>query len=157
MHRIYRQCRGVLIWLGDGTEQSDLGMDVVRRMLSAPDKKREAGDSRLLYDLPVADRARHGFFNPHSREIEAMACLVARPWFSPAWVVQELALPPTATLVCGTKSVAWDDFALFITSCSPSPKKFSTNEHPGESHVGLSICPSREEAWPIRTVRNFFA
>ena len=146
MHRIYRQCRGVLIWLGDGTEQSDLGMDVMKAMRSALDKKRKAGDSRLLYDLPAADRARYGFFNPRSREIKAMTCLVARPWFSRAWVVQELALPPTAMLVCGTKSIAWDDFALVITSWSPSLKKFSTNENPGENHVRLSICPSREEA-----------
>ncbi|KAL2193330.1 heterokaryon incompatibility protein-domain-containing protein [Corynascus similis CBS 632.67] len=146
MNRIYRQCRGVLIWLGNSTPESDLGMEVARKMHAGLVRKQEAGDKRLLYDMSRSERAAYGLFPEGSREIRAMTSLVDRPWFSRTWIVQELALPPTATLVCGSQAVPWDHFALAVTSCSPSFKKFSTNEHPGENHVRLSICPSRDEA-----------
>lgn len=147
MHRIYSQCKGVLIWLGDGDRTSDLGMDVVRSMCTGLAKKQSAGDQRLLYDLNAKDRARYGgLFADRSPEVTAMTSLLDRPWFSRAWVVQELSLPPRATLLCGIKAVSWEEFSLAVTSCSPSLKKFSTNENPGENHVRLSMCPSREEA-----------
>ncbi|KAG7286788.1 hypothetical protein NEMBOFW57_009104 [Staphylotrichum longicolle] len=146
MNRVYHQCRGVLIWLGDGTPESDLGMQVAKQMHAGLLRKQEAGDKRLLYDMSRSERAAYGLFPDGSREIRAITSLVDRPWFSRTWVVQELALPPTATLVCGSQTVPWDHFALAVTSCSPSFKKFSTNEHPGENHVRLSICPSRDEA-----------
>lgn len=147
MHRIYRQCKGVLIWLGDGDRKSDLGMDVVRSMCTGLAKKRSAGDKRLLYDLNNKYHAQYGgLFADRSQEVAAMTSLLDRPWLSRAWVVQELSLPPQATLLCGTKTVSWEEFSLAVTSCSPLLKKFSTNENPGENHVRLSMCPSREEA-----------
>lgn len=146
MHRVYRECQGVLIWLGDGSEQSDLGMSVVEAVCAGLRKKKQAGDDRLVYDLHRSDRTRYGLFAEGSKELAAMTALLDRPWFGRAWVVQELALPPAATLLCGTKSIQWDDFALAINSCSPSMKKFTTNENPGENHVRLSMCPSRVEA-----------
>jgi hypothetical protein len=45
--------------------------------------------------------------------------LLDRPWFRRAWVVQELALAKSATLVCGSQNIDWaelDQTLAFITS-----------------------------------------
>jgi len=146
MRQIFKQCRKVLIWLGDGTPSSDLAMDTILAIHLALEKKEAAGDRRLLHDLSNADRHRYGLTQERSPEMEALIALYQRPWFHRVWVVQELALPPSAMLLCGTKSLAWNTFTIVITSYSPSLKKFSTMENLGENHVRLSICPSWVEA-----------
>lgn len=146
MRNIYQKGQRVHIWLGDATKESDLAMDTIVAMHAALGKKDAAGDKRHLHDLHKSDRKRYGFFDEQSKEMKALLALYERPWFHRVWVVQELALSPTALLACGTKSVSWNDFVHVITSNSPSLKKFSTNENLGENHVRLSICPSWVEA-----------
>jgi hypothetical protein len=146
MRQVYMKCQRVVIWLGEGTGSSNLAMATIVDVHLAFEKKEAAGDQRHVHDLTDAERARYGLVHEQSPGIDALVDLYQRPWFHRVWVIQELALPPSAMLVCGNMSIAWTTFNLVITKYSPSLKKFSTMENLGENHVRLSICPSWLEA-----------
>ncbi|KAI7617988.1 hypothetical protein KC319_g19202, partial [Hortaea werneckii] len=45
----------------------------------------------------------------------ALSSLMRRPWFSRRWIIQEIALGKSPELICGEKSVPWQDFADVIS------------------------------------------
>lgn len=45
----------------------------------------------------------------------ALSTLMRRPWFSRRWIIQEIALGKSPELICGEKSVPWQDFADVIS------------------------------------------
>jgi hypothetical protein len=86
MHHIFHGASNVCIWLGDQADDSHAAMDFITQILD---------------------------FSAHSKNITnkiktrtlALSRLLARPWFSRRWVVQEMALAKRATVHCGTKSM----------------------------------------------------
>jgi hypothetical protein len=54
-----------------------------------------------------------GFQNPQWKALDA---LLARPWFTRVWVLQEVILSKDAVLICGQRSICWEDFSL-ATDC----------------------------------------
>ena len=92
MHDIFHRASNVCIWLGDQADDSNAAMDFIAQILD---------------------------FSTHSRSITnrvkartvALSKLLARPWFSRRWVVQEIALARKATVHCGTESIPWTEFA----------------------------------------------
>ncbi|UKZ66123.1 uncharacterized protein TrAtP1_007304 [Trichoderma atroviride] len=48
-------------------------------------------------------------------EISAFLRLIARPWFTRCWVLQEVCLAKEAILVCGTQAIDWDLFYIGFT------------------------------------------
>lgn len=92
MHHIFHGASNVCIWLGDQADDSHAAMDFITQILD---------------------------FSAHSKNITnkiktrtlALSRLLARPWFSRRWVVQEMALAKKATVHCGTKSMPWSEFA----------------------------------------------
>jgi hypothetical protein len=89
MHQIFQGARNVCIWLGPRADESDIAMDYISEVLD---------------------------FSAHSlrkvkKQTLALSRLLARPWFSRRWVVQEMALARTATVHCGKKHILWTDFA----------------------------------------------
>jgi hypothetical protein len=92
MDQIFLGASNVCIWLGDPTSDSSAAMEFISQILD---------------------------FSVHSKSISkkvisrslALSKLLARPWFSRRWVVQEMALARKATVHCGTKSILWSHFA----------------------------------------------
>jgi hypothetical protein len=122
MDRIYRNTEEALVWLGPAADGSNAVFDVFNKLgafaeqfdlLGYYTKKRhhELQDIELRVDPDdpktiqyhtfcdsVIPDFTHAFF----------ACLMAfyrRPWFTRAWVIQEFALPPKVTFVCGHKTI----------------------------------------------------
>ncbi|KAM0453621.1 hypothetical protein ACHAPV_008955 [Trichoderma viride] len=68
-------------------------------------------------DDPVADAADEevDVSDASDEEISAFLRLIARPWFTRCWVLQEVCLAKDAILVCGTQAIDWDLFYIGFT------------------------------------------
>lgn len=68
-------------------------------------------------DDPVADAADEEIdvSDASDEEISAFLRLIARPWFTRCWVLQEVCLAKDAILVCGTQAIDWDLFYIGFT------------------------------------------
>ena len=94
MDEIYHRASNVRVWLGEADEDSKIAMDFLNTDLLSLWKFDK------LYDDPRLDR-----------NWSALVALMQRPWFTRRWVIQEIGLAVTATLQCGSDTVAWRDFA----------------------------------------------
>ncbi|KAF2704190.1 HET-domain-containing protein, partial [Pleomassaria siparia CBS 279.74] len=94
MDKIYGMADNVCIWLGDADEDSNLAMSFIPKVLELWD-----------FDTLIENKEM-------SKNWAALITLMKRPWFSRRWVVQEIALSPSAgTIYCGKKHASWQDFA----------------------------------------------
>ena len=93
MAEVYSRATSVCVWLGEASEDSNLALNFISRIVNLDD-----------FDRLVADRRT-------PQEWAALSSLMRRTWFSRRWVVQEIALAARATLYCGDAYVDWADFA----------------------------------------------
>ena len=113
MAQIYRNAVGVMVWLGEKDSTSDLGLDLIAKIL----------DSN--YRWSSGWWADYGFM--------ALSRLLDRPWFSRRWVLQEAAASNNTTIFCGDRQVhmgAFSDAVNLVRSKltrTPSPD-LSTEE-----------------------------
>jgi hypothetical protein len=92
MREVYEGASRVVVWLGPQQADSDQGMDSVR----------EASDPRNQTWKHLGPEA--GL---------AVEMILTRPYLSRAWVQQEIIVPSAQPLImCGGKTILWDDFAL---------------------------------------------
>ncbi|CAN9182088.1 unnamed protein product [Alternaria alternata] len=91
MGDIYRTAERVIVWLGTGSQDSDVLMEFLGTL---PLNAEVHSASQLVpRDLQVRYR-------------EPMEKLLDRPWFRRIWVIQEVAKAQRAIVVCGWKSVS---------------------------------------------------
>ena len=93
MAEVYSLATSVCVWLGEASDDSNLALNFITRIVNLDD-----------FDRLVADRRT-------PEEWAALSSLMRRTWFSRRWVVQEIALAARATLYCGGAFVDWSDFA----------------------------------------------
>lgn len=91
MPLIYRQAQTVCVWLGEQSESSAIGVDVLNYFATHPRPTRDA-PWRILPPKLVHD----GLLDVLSRE-----------WFQRIWVVQEVALGRRIKMICGSSSFSW--------------------------------------------------
>jgi hypothetical protein len=113
MDLIYKLSQKVLIWLGDANASTEKAFAVIklfdksvwrRRGLSVP--RTESDDEHFFASfLP----ARESNVN-----MNAVFRLLSRPWFSRAWVIQEVSLGPDAQIVCGDFSCEWETLSSML-------------------------------------------
>ena len=96
MTKIYKRAKSVFVWLGREGEESNIGMDFIKRI---PEQEHQG-----MLSVRGSD--------PH--QWSAFVALMRRAWFTRRWVVQEIALAEEAYLVCGDSSVNWEDFTLAV-------------------------------------------
>ena len=90
---IYKTASRVLIWLGQETEHSFLGM----RVLGQLSQGTALGATETWHDLPPSV-VRPG-----------LADILERPYFRRFWVVQEAAVAKEVTMICGTHEISWSN------------------------------------------------
>lgn len=98
MGRIYQKCFQVCLWLGEAADDSDYAMDL---LIYYQQSRKHLVDERIV-EVFSNDSSRQ-----FTRFLRAIECLICRPWFTRLWVVQEIALAPASTILCGTKFVKW--------------------------------------------------
>ncbi|KAH8585863.1 heterokaryon incompatibility protein-domain-containing protein, partial [Bisporella sp. PMI_857] len=96
MGRIYQNAEQVVIWLGQGTKETDLIMDSMKPLHELFVKKE--GSWREL--------ARFWVKSFPAGCYEGMKFLLSRRWFRRIWILQEVANARVATVLCGNKSIS---------------------------------------------------
>ncbi|TKA67505.1 hypothetical protein B0A55_08428 [Friedmanniomyces simplex] len=91
MLEVYSAATSVFAWLGPETENTAVGMQVLRHMLEA-----EPGAGQTPWELLPADLLKAG-----------VADITYRDYFKRMWVVQEAAVAAEVVLVCGSHSISW--------------------------------------------------
>jgi hypothetical protein len=107
MSKIYSSAKEVLIWLGEGDEQSNLVMAYLRKTA------RKFLDRGGVIMEPRDE--------PGSQDIWIEVCtdpalamtdiIWGRPWFTRRWVIQEVAFARMATVHCGSESMDWAELS----------------------------------------------
>ncbi|KAG4263847.1 hypothetical protein FPRO03_09123 [Fusarium proliferatum] len=89
MSRIYSQAAGVVVYLGESADDSDLAIEFMME----------------CYD-PSPDNSSLSF--PRSDTLmDALRNFFLRPWFTRVWVIQEVFLSSEKTVYCGEKEIPW--------------------------------------------------
>lgn len=81
MRTIYEKASRVIVWLGEASEDSGLGMNVVREIATPDDDEFKQRAMKVLGD---------------EQEFRAVDALWDRPWWTRLWVVQEYTLAKTS-------------------------------------------------------------
>lgn len=108
MGYIYSSSQQTLVWLGPATEDSDMAMDfipVLRKILESNEDAMRITDE-MLYEMASTDRNSPQWF--------ALSNLLSRAWFQRVWVVQEVALSPIVHVMCGNRSLLWEEISSMI-------------------------------------------
>jgi hypothetical protein len=110
MRQIYEGSSGVLVWLGEGTEDSGPATSLIKKL---NDAATIAGSTiPHINVLSSQDHMKYGLPPPWTREIRdyrALLSLLETEWFYRAWVVQEVTVAKKATLFWGAFSAELND------------------------------------------------
>ncbi|KAH0531213.1 hypothetical protein TsFJ059_000073 [Trichoderma semiorbis] len=96
MADIYRQAKKLTIWLGKADEYTDQARIFIEAF--ARSCRASGADHQAVVD-ELKQRA----------QLSALASFFNRTWFTRVWVVQEVVLSQTATMICGSSVFNWDD------------------------------------------------
>ena len=123
MGDIYKEAERVVIWLREGTRESDLLMDSIKQLQE--NNINVEGDWRCSAQLWMHPQAGLGDINinQNNKWREGMELMLRRPWFRRIWILQEIANARVATVHCGKKSVSARTFAQVpsIIGLQPEP------------------------------------
>ena len=100
MTRIYETAKKVFVWLGDSGDGSNEAFDLLSRFGDWNDEEKF---SKTVMDSFVSGSQKQGW--------AGFGLLLARPYWTRAWVFQELIVTSQATIGCGDRSRCWDIFA----------------------------------------------
>jgi hypothetical protein len=99
MMDIFGSATLVVIWLGEGNEDSERAMDFMNRH---SDSIRAAEDP---YELMESVLSQGGQF--HDEWVSLFQGIMARPWWGRVWIVQEVVAAKSLIVLCGMSSVDW--------------------------------------------------
>ncbi|KAM0132205.1 hypothetical protein ACHAPC_002985 [Botrytis cinerea] len=132
----YKKAEKVVVWLGRGTEETDLVMDAMKRLQKA---------SLSWHSAEWKDKA-SGWVDENNEHLsnmcEQMRLLLDRPWFRRIWILQEVAnARRTMTVHCGSISIPATIFSQFPALIALNPTVHCQSV--------LDIMPgiSRNESW----------
>ncbi|KAM7185851.1 Heterokaryon incompatibility protein (HET) domain containing protein [Naviculisporaceae sp. PSN 640] len=109
MGDVYGKAKRVLIWLGEGDEESASTFSYISEYAQSAIPGRE-----LVYIEQLALRLRiMGYYERHQL-MNAVIKTTTRPWFTRMWPLQELALGTEIVVHCGDNSLSWNSFARGI-------------------------------------------
>jgi hypothetical protein len=140
MQHVFRHARPVIVWLGEATADSDLALTFARqfhdRFLS---HTRQGFENEELQDYPnfqeIEAKLKCFMKSEYISSWVALHSLFSRPWWSRAWIIQEVLMAKQLQLLCGKKSIAWQIISVAIFTTVPISFKtvqiinFSTNPH----------------------------
>jgi hypothetical protein len=125
MHRIFRDARAVVVWLGPEKEEDH------RAIRAMTDTRRDASQNGRVIPPP----------NFGIEDWDALCAFLRKPYWYRLWVVQELAVNHNHTLfLCGTRSLTREMVKMAVRCC----QKLLRENSP-------AIITSNQDAWKIST------
>jgi len=115
MGKIYRHSDKTVVWLGEGTRQTDMGMDFMHTLVDEKaaivrNNEKKGGSRTVPANLNDAEKW------------TALAAVFDRTWWRRVWTLQEFIIAPRLDFYCGTKRISRTRLknALYsIWNCSP--------------------------------------
>ena len=104
MSHIYKHAREVMIWLGEGTSQSDAGMQLAQEILLVAAIRPDF----IERGLTIKNLEQVGLPSWDDERWNMLGSIFRRSWFERIWVVQEVVMALNATVVCGSYSMTWE-------------------------------------------------
>jgi hypothetical protein len=103
MSKIYSSANEVLIWLGEGDEQSNSVMTYFKKIA-----REFLGREGVIME-PRDEPEIQGIWMDVQTDpaLDMVGIILDRPWFTRRWVIQELAFARMATVHCGSESMDW--------------------------------------------------
>lgn len=117
MDLVYKRAARVLIWLGVAYSQSNLAFELIKKIAAVMDVDRkshsEGNNGGGIYHKYIMqqDLVERGLPHHNDPAWLALDALFWRQWFLRVWVVQEVCVPETAIVVCGTDTINFDVFS----------------------------------------------
>ncbi|POS70143.1 hypothetical protein DHEL01_v211464 [Diaporthe helianthi] len=116
MSRIYENASRVVVWLGNGSEDSDLAMC----QLAYLGRQVTLTKDNWLMSPPGAEEphwCESACSVPYSEGTwSAIARLLERSWFSRIWIIQEIQLAAIGAIIqCGREQMLWSCFRSAVT------------------------------------------
>ncbi|OTB18784.1 hypothetical protein K445DRAFT_364069 [Daldinia sp. EC12] len=122
IRKVYKYTNRLIIWLGDGDDESDQAMDILHNVSNRLGIK---GFADITSELNLAGLS---LTVDSSGSISAwpwikVARLVSRPWFTRMWVVPEvfLAADNESIVCCGFSQISWWKFSILHKGLTNSP------------------------------------
>jgi hypothetical protein len=111
MRRIYQQASRVVVWLGETSETSSAGFQLLEEIFSAANSESssDVGKPIKSEDLKV-----HGLPERSSPKWRALSAIFWREWFTRIWIIQETSVTRSVIVVCGTDQCSWSDMSTAV-------------------------------------------
>lgn len=106
MGDVYSSADHVRVWLGPSGENSSLAMSFTETIYSILPEI-ETDPERTMYYVQK--------YPEGGPEWVALANLLNRQWFTRTWVIQEVVMSASATVICGDDTLPWNILARAIT------------------------------------------
>ncbi|WKT52850.1 Heterokaryon incompatibility [Fusarium oxysporum f. sp. vasinfectum] len=121
MQKIYGQAQNVLVWLGEPTDGSILGMRLLQnRMASVGWHQWKVDQTYGKPTLPFFKSVKSSIaMMNRSRLIQEQLNgevreLLDRPWWRRTWIIPEVVLAKHIQIICGDEVVTWDTMASLL-------------------------------------------
>ncbi|KAL1602456.1 hypothetical protein SLS60_005872 [Paraconiothyrium brasiliense] len=130
MRDIYRRAERVLVWLGPSADDSGLAYRTLRRLSKYwPEMvERWSVDPMSVVKLGPYRKTLQRLCGPEGvaqnddietderfqllpQEFAALRAVLERPWWTRVWVIQEVCVATTVTMICGHDTLSWDDLS----------------------------------------------
>jgi hypothetical protein len=95
MSRIYSQAAGVVVYLGESADNSDLAIEFIMECY-------DPSPNTTSLSFPKSDTL-----------MDALRNFFLRPWFTRVWVIQEVFLSTEKIIYCGNKDLSWSAMENF--------------------------------------------
>jgi hypothetical protein len=114
MRTIYESAQTVVAWIGEENNDSDRAIETLMQVRMQALKPQTWPDG-----LKAIHQSWAGRLIPASEDSswDAISHLFQREWFRRVWIIQELVSATSATLICGSWSVNWDDIFEALKIC----------------------------------------
>ncbi|RWA08173.1 hypothetical protein EKO27_g6931 [Xylaria grammica] len=99
MGSLYSKAERVIVWMGDNRDEDYQALESLVK-LQGPSEELSA------WDASIYDEVCSGINN-----------FLKRPWFTRAWIIQELVLGHKVSIMCGKSEIGWDEFIRGISEC----------------------------------------
>ncbi|KID60580.1 Heterokaryon incompatibility, partial [Metarhizium hybridum] len=155
MQTIYANADKVILWLGEASSESDRAIiflkHVCARLEQAGIVPEESLDPQRYVEKDFL-RGLGDYLEPaFDEDWEAVAQLFMRPWWTRAWIVQELVAARTAEFRCGSTTISWPVLALSISLLAHCKMPITQFPHP------LRVSCARDRAWSMLYIKHDFA
>ena len=120
MSMIYQQAQRVLAYLGEASDDSDLGIDFILE---------DAASTFGSSGRPSVGLGPNNFSSPQQKAVDR---ILERPYFERIWILQEILLAREVQVILGNKTVDWRAFSRTVYHVDKNKKLFLGPKYHGK-------------------------